>query len=91
MSNDNKLYGPYETSIVIHFTDEDQNAAVTVNLTMGRVPTKEDIDEAIEKAVEGVPDGFRLLNKDEFFNLMMRQRLGATENYACPGSREWDK
>lgn len=90
MKDDTKLYGPYETSIVIHFTDDEQVASVTVTLSMGHPPSQADIDEAISEAQKEVPEGFRLLDKSEFFNLMMHQRLGATETFACPGNREWD-
>lgn len=90
--SDTILKGPYEVSVIVHVTDGDEtNGAVTISCTMGHPPTEKDIDDCVKKAEKAVSDqGFRLMNKSEFFNQMMRERLGATENFACPGGTKWD-
>jgi hypothetical protein len=90
--SDTILKGPYEISVIVHVTDgDDANGAVTITATMGHLPTQEDIDDCLKKAENAVAEqGFRLMNKSEFFNQMMRERLGATEKFACPGGNEWD-
>lgn len=89
--SDTIFKGPYETQLIVHVTDGETVGALTMTLTMGNIPTQEDIDEAIQKAKEATEgQGFRLMNKMEFFNQMMKERLGATEQFACPGGNEWD-
>lgn len=86
-----KLEGPYETSIAVHITDGEREGKITINLTLGTPPTRQEIAECVAKAKETAEEnGFRLMSKMEFFNAMMRERLGATENFACPGGTEWD-
>ena len=91
--NNNRLCGPYEITMKVHATDgNDQVATVEVSLGCGTPPTQADIDEGVKRAADALADsGFRLMNKIEFFNAMMRERLGATERYAVPGGEEWDQ
>lgn len=91
MEND-KLKGPYEIEMHVHVTDGARTfGKISVNLKLADVPTQEDIDECLAMAKEKAEEsGFRLMNKMEFFNLMMRERLGAREDFACPGSEDWD-
>lgn len=88
--SDHNLHGPYETEIRVHITDGTNEGQITINLTMGNPPTKEEINECLSKAKETAEEaGFRLMTKPEFFNTMMRDRLGATERFACPGGDDW--
>lgn len=91
-TDERPLKGPYETEIAVHITNGTDNGKIGVGLSMGHPPSQQDIDEAVEKAKETAEAaGFRLMNKHEFFNQMMRERLGATETFAAPGGREWDE
>ena len=91
--NDNRLCGPYEMKMTVHATDGgDQVAEIDISLGCGTPPTQEDIDQALKKAEGALADSnFRLMYKTEFFNAMMRARLGATDRYALPGSEDWDQ
>jgi len=90
MKDNLKLKGPYETEITVHITDGNNEGKITVGLSLATLPTQEDIDEALAKAKATAEDnGFRLMSKSEFFNTMMRERLGATERFSCPGGDEW--
>lgn len=89
--SDTKLKGPYETDVRVHITDGEREGQITISLSLGEEPTLEQINECVEKAKATAAEaGFRLMTKPEFFNVMMRERLGATENFACPGNEEWD-
>jgi hypothetical protein len=85
------LKGPYEIQLIAHVTNGEDEGKVTINLAMADVPTEAAVQQALEQAkgaVEG--QGFRLMNKTEFFNVMMHERFGTTEKFAVPGGNNWD-
>lgn len=87
-----KLLGPYRTTIEVHVTNEVTHGKITIDLTLGNVPTQADIDEALKKAYEYAGDnGMRPMNKEEFFNFVLQEKTGLNEKFAVPGGREWDK
>jgi hypothetical protein len=87
-----KLNGPYEIDIIAHITNGEVAGEVTMSLSMGEPPTQSKIDECLERANGMVEEqGFRLMNKSEFFNAMMQKRLDVKGRFACPGTEEWDK
>lgn len=89
--NELKLKGPYETDILVSITDGKREGKITISLSLGEPPTQELIAECLASAkMTAEESGYRLMNKMEFFNAMMRERLGTTERFACPGSEEWD-
>lgn len=91
MQDDIKLKGPYETEITVHITDGTNEGKITIGLSLATPPTQKDIDEALAQAKATAEENdFRLMKKMEFFNVMMRERLGAKERFACPGGDEWD-
>lgn len=87
-----KLKGPYEVQIVVHLiNEEDDTAKASVGVSMGDLPAQADIGRAVAIVEQELAKkGFRLMNKEEFFNQMMVERCGATEHFVCPGSEEWD-
>lgn len=91
MQDNEQLEGPYETEIIVHITDGKNEGKITVGLSMATCPTQEDINDSINHAkLTAEESGYRLMTKTEFFNVMMRERLGATNRFACPNGDEWD-
>lgn len=87
------LKWPYETNITVHIVNDDGvKGDITISLSMGDCPTDEMIHECLQKARETCEKhDCRLQNRKEFFNTMIQQRLGSTENFYCPGGEEWDQ
>jgi hypothetical protein len=87
------LKGPYEVDIKVHVTNDDgTDGVVTIGASMAEPPDEENIKRALTEAEKTVSaQGFRLMNKKEFFNKMMQERLGAEGPWACPGGNEWDE
>lgn len=86
------LKGPYETNITVHITDGEREGKIDISLSMGEPPTQKMIDECLARAKETAEEnGLRLMNKSEFFHVMMRERTGDTTRFAIPGGDEWDE
>lgn len=87
-----KLKGPYTITIQVRITDGENTGKVTIDMPIGRPPTEEEINACVKEAEESVKDqGFRLMDKVEFFNAVFQERTGTTEFFAIPGGNEWDK
>lgn len=86
-----KLKGPYETELIVHVTDGEVAGKITVSLSMGEPPTQDEITKCLTRAKTIAEENrLRLMTKPEFFNVMMHERFGANEQFACPNNREWD-
>lgn len=87
-----KLLGPYRTTIDVHVTNEVTHGKITIDLTLGNVPTQADIDDCLKKAEQYAKDNdLRFMNKEEFFNFVLQEKTGINEKFAVPGGQEWDK
>ena len=46
-------------------------------------------EESGQQAQDALPEGFRVMDKSEFFNAYLQEEYGTTEKFATPGSREF--
>lgn len=67
----------------------EQQAVVTMTLPLGSYPTRQTLETIFKQAEDALPDGFRVMNKSEFFNAFLQEEYGASEKFATPGSREF--
>lgn len=84
-----KITFPGFMSLVIKITDGEHNGEVTINFPIGHTPTPQEIADriaAFEK--EGMPDGFRLMNKLETWDSFCKDEFDKT--FAVPGGDQFD-
>jgi len=88
-----KLKGPYEIEAIVYVTDgKGQVGKINVSIAKGELPTQEDLDEGMDMALKALKgQGFRLMDKSEFFNQLMHEKFGTVETFATPGGNTWDK
>lgn len=93
-----KIQGPIEVEIKVSITDDEgRHGIATLSMTNGRYPTEQELRNAVAKfEKESMPDGFRMMNKREWFNSVFGQCPevgddGEPEyiNYAMPGGDNW--
>ena len=93
-----KIQGPIEVELKISITDDKQHGVVTIGIGIGCYPTEADLRERVTKfELEEMPDGFRLMNKREWFNSVIPTTYEDDEDgnrfpirYAVPGGDDWD-
>ena len=88
-----RMEGPIEIELKIAITNDDDetNGVVTIGMGMAHYPSRDEMKERLEKfSADEMPDGFRLMNKQEYFNSKIRELTGSRERFAVPGSQEWD-
>lgn len=90
-----KMQGPVEVDLkvgIINEEDSGQEGVVTIGMGMAQFQSEAALREAFTKFVnEEMPEGFRLMNKREYFNKMIRDLTGSRERFAIPGSLDWDQ
>lgn len=95
-----KLQAPIEVELKVSIiSPEGKTAGVaTIGLGKGAYPTEQSMRDAIAKfEAESMPDGFRLMNKREWFNTVVPPHVeeedGAvyTTPFAIPGGDDWDE
>lgn len=87
------MIGPFTIDIKIHVQSEKEGTigSVTYGLSPGRVPTREDFIRGIGAALAALPDGYSLLNGDDFFNkVLVKEKTGRVGNFAVPGDCCYD-
>lgn len=93
------MQGPIEVEIKAHVTNgAGTDGVVTIGLGHGHYPSVEQMRQAVAQAAqESLPEGFRLMNKGEWFNSIMPRSYdddgdgGRTRvRYAAPGGEDWD-
>jgi len=86
-----KMNAPIQIEMKVYAVEEDteQQAVVAMSLPVGQYPTRSTLEAIFKKAEEALPDGFRVMNKSEFFNAYLQEEYGATEKFATPGSRDF--
>lgn len=95
--NDLVMNGPVEFNMEIFvINDETQQAGkVTVGLGVFEYPTPEKVKNRIAKfedeELSVLGEGFRIMTKQESWNMIMREKTGQSEVvFALPGGHEWD-
>jgi len=86
-----KMNAPIKLEMKVYAVEEDsgQQAIVTMSLPLGQYPTRTTLESIFKQAEDALPEGFRVMNKSEFFNAYLQEEYGATEKFATPGSREF--
>lgn len=86
-----KMNAPIKLEMKVYAVEEEsgQQAIVTMSLPLGQYPTRSTLESIFKQAEDALPDGFRVMNKSEFFNTYLQEEYGATEKFATPGSREF--
>lgn len=87
------LVGPVTFDVKVHVANDEDSVigAVTVGLAPGKPVTHRSLLRAIGQALEALPDGYRLLSGDEFFNkVLVKEKTGRTGNFATPAGFGYD-
>ena len=91
---DLELKGPFEISVKVHLTDGAQEATANYSMPVAKFPTEAEVRKALSeaeaKAKESVGPDWRLMNKREFFDVLMNNLTGTDEQFALPGGDDWD-
>lgn len=86
-----KMNAPIKLEMKVYAVEIEsgQQAIVTMSLPLGQYPTRSTLETIFKQAEGHLPDGFRVMDKSEFFNAYLQEEYGATEKFATPGSREF--
>lgn len=86
-----EMNAPIKLEMKVYAVNEDtgNQAIVTMSLPLGQYPTRQTMVSIFEQAKESLPDGYRVMDKSEFFNSYLQEEYGATEKFATPGSSEF--
>ena len=93
-----KIQGPVEVELKVSITDGEMAGVVTITLGKGKYPTEEELREAVTKFEhEGMPEGFRLMNKREWWDTVCPPTYEEDEDgerhamrFAVPGGDDYD-
>ena len=88
------LDGPFVLTVGVKFKISDgphkgSIAIVDVALAAGKVPSEQDIVDAVKKAAEFVGPEGELLTRTEFVQDEMAERTGLRVDFAVPGPEEF--
>jgi uncharacterized NAD-dependent epimerase/dehydratase family protein len=86
-----QMNAPIKIEMKVYAVEEEsgQQAIVTISLPLGQYPTRYTLETIFKQAKDALPNGFRVMNKSEFFNAYLQEEYGATEKFATPGSRDF--
>lgn len=85
-----KIQGPVEVELKIHITDGEMCGVATVGMGVGKYPPEAEMRARVEKfAAEDMPEGFRLMDKREYWDYVCREQFGT--RFALPGGEEFDQ
>ena len=94
----NKLQAPIQVEIKVSITDGTRDGTATLGVALGYYPTEEDLRNRVaDFERESMPQGFRLMTKREFWDLVCPPITELDEDgepiqvrYAVPGGKEYD-
>ena len=86
-----QMNAPIKIEMKVYAVEEEsgQQAIVTMSLPLGQYPTRYTLETIFKQAKDALPNGFRVMDKSEFFNAYLQEEYGATEKFATPGSRDF--
>ena len=86
-----KMNAPIELEMKVYAIEEntEQQAVLTMSLPLGQYPTRSTLEAIFKDAKEALPEGFRVMNKSEFFNAYLQKEYGAREKFATPGASDF--
>lgn len=84
--------GPITLEAKVHIIRDDGTiGSATVDLSPGKPVQIEDLHQAVGLALAALPDNFRLLTADEFFNcVLVKEKTGRIGHFATPESFRYD-
>ena len=94
-----KMQGPIEVEIKAYVINNDGMTGVaTIGMGKSVFPTERDLRDRLSKFEEDeIPDGFRLMNKEEYWDYIAPRFVESDEDgnlseskYALPGGLDWD-
>lgn len=87
-----KILGPFTFDMYVHVQNADgtNRGKVTVGISPGKVPTRDQIIKAIGDALKALPEDYGLMESDNFVTLLMEERFGTHEQWASPPSMRYD-
>lgn len=94
MSDDVIFNGPAEFEMQVFVVNDEtkQSGRVTIGLGVFGFPTKEKVKARIEEfeanELTDALDGFRLMEKEEAWQMVMYEKTGTT--FAMAGGKDWD-
>lgn len=87
------IIGPITLEAKVHVANDEENmiGAATYTLPVGRAITAEDMHRAIGGVLAAMPEGWRLLDGNEFFNkVLVKEKTGRAGNFAVPADMDYD-
>jgi predicted RNase H-like HicB family nuclease len=89
-----EMNAPIIIEVKIHLTDGNQTAVASIEMPKGVYPTASSFQELMDRTVETLlketPEGFRLMNKKEFWNYLLSEKTGVSGlSMATPGNPEF--
>lgn len=91
--SDATLIGPIVLEAKVYFTNAEEGVigSATVGLSPGKPVSLESLHRAVGQTLAALPDDFRLLNADEFFNkVLVKEKTGRIGHFATPPSFHYD-
>ena len=93
-----KLQAPISVDLKIKVTNDAQIGEVTIGMPLGRYITEQELrDRVAQFEKEEMPEGFRMMNKREWFNSVFGQCREEDDegnpqfiNWAMPGGDNWE-
>ena len=79
------LHGPFEIDVRIAITDGSNVGEATITAKRGHYPTQSEVKASVERALKELPEGYRPLTKQEWFDTIYGMRV------AIPGGDDWDE
>ncbi|MFY2597263.1 hypothetical protein ACOTHJ_12490 [Achromobacter xylosoxidans] len=86
------LHGPVSLEMEIYITSGEQTGIVTVDVgERGRYASQAYLKAELDKVLSELPEGFRPMNKREFFQALMAKHTGGiTVPVAVPGAPDFE-
>jgi hypothetical protein len=92
------IYGPVDVELKVHITDGKQRGVATIGMGHGQYPTPEALRQRVaEFARDEIPEGFRLMTKREFWDVLFPPYYADDEDggltpqrFAMPGSEDFE-
>jgi hypothetical protein len=86
------IHAPIKTAVEVYVTDGENAAAVMWGKDFVMLQTS-DYQDAIDSALAAIRkhngDEWRLMSKEEFYNMRISETTGSSIEFATPGGLEW--
>lgn len=80
-----QIIGPVTLEARVHFACDDKIGYATYGLSPASPVTGDRLVEVVKNVLKALPEGARLLEPDEFFNLVLvPEKTGQRGNFAVP-------